>query len=97
MIFICSYYNLFKLRQNIDISDKLIENLLRNNNNKSNGLLPSILNENDKKTFLVFDNVNLILRNFNNNPFKIISFIVESNKRSSKKYYLLKYIYVFAY
>lgn len=42
-----------------------------------------VLNSSERRTYNVFDSANLILRNNDNNVFKLVDYINESNKRSS--------------
>ncbi len=41
----------------------------------------AIQHDQKKSSFLIFDNINLVLRHFHNNPFKLMHFILESSKR----------------
>jgi hypothetical protein len=37
----------------------------------------------DKKVYIIIDNINLILRHYENNPFKLINFILDIHKKKS--------------
>jgi len=41
----------------------------------------AIKNDQKKSSYLFFENINLILRHFNNNPFKLLHFVLEASKR----------------
>ena len=42
------------------------------------------LDERKKKFYLVFENANLLVRHFADNPFKLIHFLADCNKRNGK-------------
>ena len=79
----------------------LIENLFVNSDD-TKCVFKTILTELDyqreqietvakKKSYLIFDNANLIIRHFNGNPFKLIHFINDCRKREGFLKYLLAY------
>lgn len=72
------YINIFFFRSNVTVNDFVVKSLFTNN------CFFKLISQNlDKKSYLAFENLNLILRHLNNNPFKLINFVIESNKRSS--------------
>jgi len=41
----------------------------------------AIKNDQKKSSYLLFENINLVLRHFNNNPFKLLHFVLEASNR----------------
>jgi hypothetical protein len=85
------FSNFFSNSNYFNISNILIDHLFLIDDEKK-CIFNSILNELDqekekneiepkKKSYLVFDNANLILRHFHDNPFKLMRFLSECRKR----------------
>lgn len=80
-------------RQNVTIHGFLTNFLFNQNNNPSECFFKMILDDLDKQkelairndqkksSYLLFENTNLILRHFNNNPFKLLHFVLDVSKR----------------
>ena len=70
------------------IDDVLIRTLFNDKNFNFHEILNKLKIDDDenlsKKSNLVFDNLNLIVRHYNDDIFKLIQFIIAVNKRSGK-------------